>query len=723
MKKLLLALVFIAVCTANAQNKIALKNAELHQQGATFKKIKVLTSTNRTADLEIGKVLEIASFATLNHSGLAEIVTTSPQNVELEIPYLGHTIAVELFKVDIFSPEFRLDTDKQRNVEYNKGVHYRGIIKGDHNSVVSFNFFENDFNGIVSNSEVNNLVIGKTIGSNPSDYIIYSDAKMKVHNEFNCHTKAEASHDHELPLERQNQEMQTNRCVTMYFELDYQLFLANNGNVSQTTNWMTSVFNNVQTLFAIDGINTSLKTTYIWTTPDPYSGSSSFDYLIQFADSRPVFDADLGQLLGIDEGANGGVAANIDAMCTPYKYSYSDVNYQYSTVPTYSWTVQVITHELGHLMGSPHTHACAWNGNGTSIDGCGQQAGFNEGSCATGPIPSTLEKGSIMSYCHLLSGVGISFNNGFGLQPSQAIISAVNNSDCLSFDCINTCINTIADIIIENITPISAELSLLDVGTTSMSYEYSIMPFNLNNAPWFPVTGTTINTTLLQPNTYYKVRVRPICDGVTATYEQKIFATPADWCSGTVITDTGGLGGNYQNNQSFVRTLIPNLPQHKIKLQFTAFNLEEDYDYLFVYDGPNTNAPLINDSGFSGTFIIPTITSTAPDGSLTIEFYSDQGVTASGFAATVSCEQNLGINSNQNIDFTYYPNPTNSIVNIISKTEITNVAVYNIQGRLLYNENKSEVEKQVDISAFASGTYFFKVKFDETEANFKIVKN
>ena len=42
----------------------------------------------------------------------------------------------------------------------------------------------------------------------------------------------------------------------------------------------------------------------------------------------------------------------------------------YANVPTYSWTVMVFTHEMGHLMGSRHTHACVWNGNNTQIDGC-----------------------------------------------------------------------------------------------------------------------------------------------------------------------------------------------------------------------------------------------------------------------------------------------------------------------------------------------------------------
>ncbi|MBL0009099.1 MAG: hypothetical protein IPP25_18495 [Saprospiraceae bacterium] len=65
-------------------------------------------------------------------------------------------------------------------------------------------------------------------------------------------------------------------------------------------------------------------------------------------------------------------------------------------------------------MGSPHTHACAWNGNNTAIDGCGPAAGYNEG--CNGPLP---QDGTIMELCHLASGVGIDFNWASDLQPGD----------------------------------------------------------------------------------------------------------------------------------------------------------------------------------------------------------------------------------------------------------------------------------------------------------------
>jgi hypothetical protein len=86
----------------------------------------------------------------------------------------------------------------------------------------------------------------------------------------------------------------------------------------------------------------------------------------------------------------------------------------------------VSTHELGHLWGSRHTHACVWNGNNTAIDGC---SGSTEGSCSLPGYPS--QGGTIMSYCHLQS-VGINFNEGFGPQPGNVIRNSVANASCTS---------------------------------------------------------------------------------------------------------------------------------------------------------------------------------------------------------------------------------------------------------------------------------------------------
>ena len=62
------------------------------------------------------------------------------------------------------------------------------------------------------------------------------------------------------------------RCVSFYFEIDNNIYIQNGSNTTTTSNWMTSLFNNIQTLFDNDGISTGLKSIFIWTDADPYEG-------------------------------------------------------------------------------------------------------------------------------------------------------------------------------------------------------------------------------------------------------------------------------------------------------------------------------------------------------------------------------------------------------------------------------------------------------------------
>lgn len=194
----------------------------------------------------------------------------------------------------------------------------------------------------------------------------------------------------------------------------------------------------------------------------------------------------------------GGVAITINGLCSQDNFSYSDVTTSFSTVPTYSWTIQVISHEFGHLLGSPHTHGCYWNDNDTAIDGCGQQAGYSEGDCPQAPIPSSAVKGTIMSYCHL-TNAGISFSNGFGPQPAALILSTVNGSACLSTDCINTCINTVSSIEVINSDTTSAEVTWTDA--LNSNWEVSASTFTGEPINWIAVTSNAY--TFTQLNTQY----------------------------------------------------------------------------------------------------------------------------------------------------------------------------------------------------------------------------
>lgn len=96
-----------------------------------------------------------------------------------------------------------------------------------------------------------------------------------------------------------------------------------------------------------------------------------------------------------------------------------------------------------------------------------------------------------------------------------------------------------------------------------------------------------------------------------------------------------GVDEKYANNENYVLTINPNTPGDKVMVGFTSFDLEDGYDSLWIYDGENTSAPLLG--VYTGNTIPPSATASNPDGKLTFRFFSDLGITAAGWEASVFC--------------------------------------------------------------------------------------
>jgi hypothetical protein len=98
--------------------------------------------------------------------------------------------------------------------------------------------------------------------------------------------------------------------------------------------------------------------------------------------------------------------------------------------------------------------------------------------------------------------------------------------------------------------------------------------------------------------------------------------------SGGTFYDSGGPTGNYANDQR-TTTLIQPAGATNITLTFTQFSLENNYDYMYVYNGATTSAPLIG--RFTGTSLPGTISGGS---ALLLDFRSDCATADSGWAVT-----------------------------------------------------------------------------------------
>lgn len=382
---------------------------------------------------------------TLDQASLARLQTQAPPSIRLSIPGPGPgKVELDLFRQDIFAPGYQVQTSGGEDTRRIKpGLHYRGIIRNDTGSFAAISLFDRQVMGSFSSQSGGSWTLGRLHKS--QQHVLtrnspLSDKRLAPR----CMTPPPSSGaEPRAALTRVNP---APPCVTEWLEAEYDIFQSK-GSIQAVSNFLTGVFNNSATLYANDGIQLQLSQLYIWTSEDPYNGNDTSSNLASFQQYRAnSFNGTIAQLLTF-RPLGGGVAAGFSGVCNPDRRASMSTSSIYDTsseVPVFSWTVDVISHEAGHLLGSRHTHACVWNGNNSAIDGC---AGYVEGSCSLPGQPAG--GGTVMSYCHLTQ-TGVNFNLGFGAQPARAIRDQISAGSCA-----NGCSTAVPLTPLQNHTPIS----------------------------------------------------------------------------------------------------------------------------------------------------------------------------------------------------------------------------------------------------------------------------
>jgi hypothetical protein len=539
MKKIHLLILFLLIVSVSfAQNlkPIAKNLQERKLQRAIFKLTELFETGNKEIqrNSQISSVLREGSVFLFNEKKAQALLSEKPANISFIIPLQsGNVLDLELYRAPIFSPDFSVitSTSNDQPVNYNAGLHYWGIINGNNNSIAAISIFEDEVMGIISTGD-GNLVLGKLKGDSEGKHILYNDHDLKIQNGADCFTRND---DDVYNQKQQNNSsskvLQT--CIRLYWEVNYDIFL-DKGSVANATNYVTGLFNESAILYANDNIPVMLSQVYVWDVASPYNSTSTAGLLGQFQAYRNSFNGDLGHLLGYSGG--GGIAAGFIGLCATNldnSQCYSGIHSTYSTIPTYSWSVEVVTHEQGHLMGSRHTHACVWNGNNTAIDGC---AGYVEGTCLLPGNPAG--GGTIMSYCHLTS-VGINFNNGFGSQPAAVILNNFNNATCLT-NCTGVGCFSPYNLTSTNVTTTTAQLNWDPVsGALSYNIQYRIV----GTIPWSSATSPTnsYSASGLTPGNTYEWQVQTVCSSGNSifTFSATFITVPLSCNAPVNLTTTG----------------------------------------------------------------------------------------------------------------------------------------------------------------------------------------
>jgi hypothetical protein len=217
----------------------------------------------------------------------------------------------------------------------------------------------------------------------------------------------------------------TCRTATVSIETDHELLGLFGGDAEAAAAYCASIIAASSEIFSEQtGVQFQVNFVRLWATPeDPWTSGNTYDQLFQWRDwwfaNMNDQPRDVAHFLS-GRGLGGGIAW-LPGTCT-FEYGYGlSANlsgaYPYPLVD-YSgsnWDVMVVTHEMGHNFGAPHTHSMD-----PPIDGCGN------GDC------SQAFGGTIMSYCHTCPGGLGNVQLAFAPGTVQTILDHLSTSgaDC-----------------------------------------------------------------------------------------------------------------------------------------------------------------------------------------------------------------------------------------------------------------------------------------------------
>lgn len=347
---------------------------------------------------------------------------------------------------------------------------------------------------------------------NSTSYIFYNDHDLVQNSGFICGV----NDTDELKKKVENQtgnSVQSVSCepVQIYLEADYAIYTAQSSNMTTATNFVNALFAQVAVLYSNENIDIQLSELVIWNTADPYVSTTTTGAMLDAFDTQvgSTFNGDLAHL--ISGRLLGGGVAWLDVLCSQGTGISANITSTVANVPTYSWNVEVVTHELGHNFGSPHTQSCTWAGG--PIDNC---VAVEDGTCSPGPAP--VNGGTIMSYCHLTSN-GINFNHGFGPLPGNLIRNRTQT-------CFGSALAPTNLVVIEAFS--TSALLAWSHGGATYTVRYKLTSASI----WTTVTSTnnSIQLTGLTANSAYNWEVQANCSAFVASTFTTNSTPPVTYC-------------------------------------------------------------------------------------------------------------------------------------------------------------------------------------------------
>jgi len=183
---------FFQYSFGQTQRAIAKMVQDRKQSGVPFKSFATLKEDASTSDLkeQVSKSVVKFTMLDIDQERISEVLKTKPEALTMSVPSSTNgNLELELVKVNVYAPDFTVTTNKNETFRaLSKEVHYRGVVKGNPQSIVAISVFDQRVMGMISLAE-GNLILGEVEGNNTSHkHVLYNDKDLKSKSNFNCGT-------------------------------------------------------------------------------------------------------------------------------------------------------------------------------------------------------------------------------------------------------------------------------------------------------------------------------------------------------------------------------------------------------------------------------------------------------------------------------------------------------------------------------------------------------
>lgn len=194
-------------------------------------------------------------------------------------------------------------------------------------------------------------------------------------------------------------------------------------------------------------------------------------------------------------------------------------------------------------------------------------------------------------------------------------------------------------------------------------------------------------------------------------------------CTG-ILYDDGGANANYNDNTTKQITISLN-PGNLISVNFSNFDMEATYDFVYIYKGPTASGSLIG-SYTGNTLPNSGLSINTNTNVITIVQSSDQYLNEIGFKLQWTCSlNNVGIEDmDSNAGISIYPNPVSDYMTLDNVEDVSLMEITNALGQLQQSVKPNGLSSiTVPTDKLASGVYIIKLYTGGKILTKKVIKH